>query len=129
MLDWAVPWTTAEIIDAIFLVTATAIISAVPLVYAFRANLRDPLALAILAGTGATALVFAVSLTATVAFHAGWDPSESTTHWLARGLYTTVALGKLMLLLALIHVLRKVPKRRISESVQEVEHERDASRF
>lgn len=106
MLDWAVPWTTDQIIDTAFLVVCCVVVTSVPLIYLRRANLRDPFARAILAGTGVTALAFNISLVFTVAIHAGWHPTEDTGHWIARGLYTAVAIGKGLFLLALIKVLR-----------------------
>lgn len=106
MIDWAVPWPMAEIIDTIFLIVATIIVTAVPTVYGIRANLHDPLARAVIYGTGATAVAFIISLVFTFAIHAGWQPSELVGHWIARGIYASIALGKLMLLLALLRVLK-----------------------
>lgn len=111
-MNWAVPWSTAETVDFIFLVVATIIIAAIPIIYGFRANLHDPLARGVLAGTGATATAFTISVIFTVAIHAGWSPPDKTVHWIARGLYTTVALGKAVLLLALLRVLRTVSRNR-----------------
>lgn len=104
-MDWAIPWSTPEVIDFIFLVVSTAIVTSVPVIYGVRANFHDPLARAVVAGTGATALAFLISLIFTVALHAGWQPSASTGHWIARGIYSAVALGKLLLLVALLRVL------------------------
>lgn len=106
-IDWKVPWTTGDAIDAVFLGVCCAVVTAVPLVYFLRANLRDPFARAILAGTGVTAFVFDLTLVATVAFHLGWDPDTTTLHWLSRGTYTAVAFGKGLFLIALLGVLRR----------------------
>lgn len=105
-MHWAVPWTVDEAVDFIFLAVSTLIVVAVPAVYGARANLRDPLARAVLAGTGATAVAFLISTIFTVAIHAGWHPPDSTVHWLARGLYLTVALGKAILLIAFLRLLK-----------------------
>jgi len=109
-----VPWTRGEVIDAAFLLACCVITGAAPLYYGAKARLRDPLARAVLIGMGATTLVFQVSLVATLAFHAGWQPSVSLLHWLARITYTTVTLGELIFLLALIDSLREHRKHRQS---------------
>lgn len=107
MFHWAVPWTVDEVIDTVILTVTVAIVAAVPLVYAFKANLRDPLARAVLAGTSATALAFIVTLLFTMIYHySGWVPPGGAGHWIARGIYITVGLGKLLLLTALVSVLR-----------------------
>lgn len=107
MFDWAIPWTPDDVIDFIFLAAATIIVIAVPLVYGARANLRDPLARAVLIGTGATGVAFLAAVIFTVATHAGWTPPAQVQHWIARGLYFTVGFGKLILLMALISALRE----------------------
>lgn len=106
MIHWAVPWGYDDAIDFVFLLIATIIVTAVPVVYGSKANLRDPLARAVLSGTGATALAFIVSTVFTVALHAGWTPSALTTHWIARLLYIAVAFGKATLLVAILRLIR-----------------------
>jgi ABC-type uncharacterized transport system YnjBCD permease subunit len=108
MLHWAVSWTTDEIIDFVFLLTATVVVVAVPVVYGAYANLRDPLARAMLAGTASTGFAFAAAVVVQIAVHAGWSPDPSVFHWVARLLYITVAIGKAALLLALLKVLREM---------------------
>lgn len=107
MIDWAVPWTADAVITALYLAVATTVVVSVPLVYALNADLRDSLARAILAGTGATALAFLTMLTVTIGYHAGLDLPDHTWHWMQRFIYASVALGKMTLLLALIRVLRE----------------------
>lgn len=104
--DWVVPWGTDQAIDFFCLLVAAVVVTAVPVFYGMRANLRDPLARAVLLGTGATATAFIVATLALIAFHAGWTPNGSLWHWITRFTYLTVAFGKLMLLLALMSVLR-----------------------
>lgn len=107
---WAVPWTVDETIDVVFLATACIIVTAVPMFYVFKANLHDPLARAILAGTGVTALAFNVALGFSLAAHMGYVLPVEAGHWLARAVYAAVATGKFLLLLALISVLRNPKK-------------------
>lgn len=104
--DWAIPWTRAMIINAVFLGVANLIVGAIPIVYLFKANLRDPLARAVLAGTGATAFVFTVSLVALVAFHAGLILPGLVWDWITRITYLVVALGESIFLFALLRVIR-----------------------
>lgn len=111
-MHWAVPWTTDEAIDFIFLLVSTAVVVAVPLVYGARANKRDPLARAVLAGTGATGVAFIATVLFTVALHTGGVRSEVTMHWIVRFLYVTVAIGKGILLLAFLRLLRGVSRNR-----------------
>lgn len=112
MIDWAVPWTNDDTIDFIFLAVTTLIVVAVPLVYGSRANLRDPLARAVVAGTGATAVVFGVTVAFTLALHVGWSPDPSLQHWIARAIYSTVGFGKLVLLIALVRAIREKKRER-----------------
>lgn len=98
--------TVSEVINFVALVVAVVVTAAVPLLYSFRANLRDPLARAVLAGTGATALTFTVVLILTVGFHLGWSPDTNSWHWISGVTYLSVALGKGCLLVALLRVLR-----------------------
>jgi hypothetical protein len=107
MIDWAVPWSTNEVINVLLLFVTTAIVTAVPVVYGRRANLRDPLAKALIYGTGATALAFFASLVSQIAYHFGWSPSLSVWYWITRMIYLTVAFGKLLLLLALLKAIRE----------------------
>lgn len=109
-VHWDIPWTTDEVINFAFLAVSCVIVTAVPLIYGFKANFRDELARAVIAGTGATAIAFDVSLAVTVAYHAGWNPEPAVWNWIARFLYTAVSLGKLLLLVALLRVLRGEPK-------------------
>jgi len=109
---WAVPWSFDQQIDFAFLVAATIVVAAVPIVYGVKANFRDPLARAVLSGTGATALAFIITMIYTISIHAGWQPAEQTPHWVARGLYFTVALGKAVLLVALLRLVRGVSRNR-----------------
>ena len=106
MFHWAVPWATDDIIDFAFLSLACVIVVAVPLVYGLRANLRDPLARAVVIGTGATAFAFMVSFFFTIALHAGWNPPPTTVHWMERAVYLAIAFGKFVLLLALLSAIR-----------------------
>lgn len=106
MIHWAVPWGYNEVIDFVFLLIATTIVTAVPVVYGLNAKWRDPLARAVLSGTGATALAFVVSAAFTVALHAGWTPSALAQHWIARLLYIAVAFGKFTLLVAILRLIR-----------------------
>lgn len=106
-MNWAVPWAHAEVVNTIFLAVAAIIMALVPIIYAFRANLRDPLARAVLAGTGGASLAFVLTLAALIAYHSGWNPSLSVWSWLTRGTYLLVALGELLFLLALLRVLRE----------------------
>lgn len=112
---WAVPWTTDAIINTVFLALATLVVAAVPVVYATFANLRDPLARALFAGTGATALVFTVSLIVTFAFHMGWNPNAHLLNWLTRLTYVAVASGKATLLVSLLMERRRA--RRLAVAV------------
>jgi hypothetical protein len=106
MINWAVPWAADEVIDFVFLVTTCVIVTAVPIVYGLRANLRDRLARAVVIGTGVTAFAFCLSAVLTVGIHAGWNPPGTTLHWVARALYATVGFGKFILLMALLDALR-----------------------
>jgi hypothetical protein len=108
VIDWAVPWTSDQVIDLIFLGITCFIVSSVPLVYGLRANWRDPLARAVVIGTGGTALALCATFALTVALHAGWNPPEVTIHWVARGLYFAISIGKLTLLLALLRAMREI---------------------
>src|ERR1700751_5286496 len=103
---WAVPWQDGEAVNTCFLFVATMIVVAVPIVYGIRANLRDSLARAVLAGTGATAIAFSATLIFTLAYHAGWSPGMWVWNWLTPAVYVAVALGKLSLLISLLRVLR-----------------------
>lgn len=105
--NWAVPWTTSQVINFLFLLVATSVVTAVPVAYAVRANLRDPLARAVLAGTGATAIAFIATTLSLLGYHAGWNPPESVWDWITRITYLTVAFGKLLLLMALLKVQRE----------------------
>jgi hypothetical protein len=109
-MNWAVPWTGDEVIDLIFLVVTCAIVIAVPMVYGVRANLRDRLARAVVIGTSATAAAFSANLAVVVAVHSGWNPDPGTYHWLGRGIYVSVAYGKLILLLALLDAIHEVSR-------------------
>lgn len=111
-MDWAVPWTKAEAIDTVFLVVTCLVVTSVPLVYLFRANLRDPFARAILAGTGVTAAAFNTSLVVTLAIHMGWQPTQGFMHGLVRAIYVAVAVGKGLFLVALIGAVRLTERRR-----------------
>lgn len=102
-----VPWTRGEVIDALFLLVCCVITGAAPLYYVAKANLRDPLARAVLMGMGATTVVFQVSLAATIAFHAGWQPTVPLLHWLTRITYSAVAFGELIFLFALVVTIRE----------------------
>lgn len=113
---WSIPWTFNEVIDFIFLVVSTGIVAAIPVVYGWRANLRDPLARAVVTGTGSTALVFVASVAFTVAMHAGWNPPEQVLHWIIRCLYLTVAVGKSVLLIAILRALREVRRSDVAVS-------------
>lgn len=104
---WTIPWAPHEIVNFFFLLVATTIVTAVPVVYAVRANLRDPLARAVLAGTGATAVAFIATTLSLIGYHAGWNPPPAVWDWITRITYLTVALGKLLLLLALLRVQRE----------------------
>jgi hypothetical protein len=106
VIDWAIPWSTDEVIDFIFLVVSALVIIAVPVLYGAKANLRDPLARAVVAGTGSTGIAFAAAIILTVALHTGWTPPEQIAHWITRALYVTVALGKMTLLVAIVRVIR-----------------------
>jgi hypothetical protein len=106
-MNWDVPWYPGEVVNTIFLAAATLVVLAVPAVYATYANLRDPLARAVLAGTSVTGVAFVVTLIATLAFHWGWEPSVDELNWLARGLYAAVAIGKATFLFAVIRVIRE----------------------
>lgn len=115
MFHWVVPWTLDDSIDFLFLALATVVVTAVPMVYGARANLRDPLARAVLAGTSATALAFIATAGFTMAFHAGWNPDDMTEHWVARLLYLAVAFGKATLLIGILRVLKVSRNRKGSE--------------
>lgn len=110
---WAVPWTPDQAIDFAFLLVSTVAVAGVPLLYGMKANLRDPLARSVLAGTGATAVVFVASTIFTLALHTGWHPPDSAVHWIARGLYLTVAAGKAILLFSILRLIRSTNKQRI----------------
>jgi len=114
-MHWVVPWTLDEVIDFVFLVVSTIIVTAVPMVYGSRANLRDPMARALLAATGVTAAAFIITVVFTVAVHGGWSPPDQTVHWLARAIYLTVAVGKFTFLLMIL------AERRVSRNRQKVE--------
>lgn len=105
------PWEPGSFVTFVVLCASTLIVLAVPLVYGLRANLRDPLARAVLVGTGAPALALALTVLATLAFHAGWEPTPLAVHWMRRLTYGGVAVGELVLLVALIKVLRAAPKK------------------
>jgi len=104
-----IPWTTDELIDFACLVAGTIMVCAFPVVYAFRARLRDRLALVMLFATGATAVAFVLTVFFTLYFHAGHTVDEEFGHWIARGLYLTVGAGKLLLLWTLLQALRRPP--------------------
>ena len=104
-VHWAVPWASGEVWNTVFLAAATLVVVAVPVVYGMKANLRDPLARALLAGTSVTGLAFLITLVATIAFHYGWKPDDSTFNWITRVTYAAVAIGKATLLIALLRVI------------------------
>lgn len=106
MLHWANPWTINDVVNVVFLILATALLVAVPLFYIWRANLRDPLARAVLAGTSVTGLAFIARLIATFGHHFGWNVEPVVSNWITRVIYVSVALGELTFLLALLGVLR-----------------------
>lgn len=108
-----VPWTQGEIIDTAFLVACCTVTGLVPLIYVAQANLRDPLARAVLAGMCATTVVFQVTLVAILAFHAGWTPSVVVLHWLTRAVYLTVSVGEFTFLLGLLGAIRERRARRL----------------
>lgn len=111
MPDWnSVPWSHAEMVDTAVLCAAVLVLAAIPTIYSIRANLRDPLARAVLAGSSATAVVFMATLGFLVATHAGWTPSEGLSHWIVRVTYAAVAVGNAALLYALLRVLRDEEK-------------------
>lgn len=122
-MDWAVSWSAPEIINTMFLVVATLMVGSVPIVYFIKANLRDPFARAVLAGTGATAFAFTATLVALIAYHAGFNPPGPIWNWIARLTYAAVAFGEFMLLLGLLRVLREarheVSGNRMRESLDE----------
>ena len=105
--DWAIPWTYASVVNAIFLLVATLIVGFIPIYYLFKANLRDPLARAVLAGTSATAFIFTVSFVILVLFHAGVAVPGPLLDWLTRLTYLIVALGETAFLFALVRVIRE----------------------
>lgn len=105
-MKWAVSWYPGEAVTTVFLLVATVVVVSVPVAYLLYANLRDPLARAVLAGTSVTGLAFVATLITTVAFHMGWDPSRDELNWIARGLYSAVAVGKAAFLLGLLRVVR-----------------------
>lgn len=111
-MHWTVPWGPGEAVNTVFLAVATLVVIAVPIVYGARANLRDPLARALLAGTSVTGLAFAITLWATLAYHRGWNPSTETLDWITRGTYAAVALGKATLLIAVLRLQRHVSRNR-----------------
>jgi hypothetical protein len=94
------------VVNTIFLVLATLLVGAVPIVYVFRANLRDPLARAILASTGATAFAFTATCASVVVYHAGFDPPVWVWNWIARLTYAAVASGEFLFLIALLRIIR-----------------------
>lgn len=106
-----VPWTLAEVIDFACLVAATLMIVAFPVLYGFRANLRDPLARALILATSATALAFLLSVFFTLYFHTGQTIDEAWGHWIARGIYLTIGAGKLLLLVQLLQTLPRSQRR------------------
>lgn len=114
-MHWTVPWAPGEVVNTCFLAVATLVVVAVPIVYGMKANLRDPLARAVLAGTSATGLAFGITLWATLAYHGGWNPSVTTLNWITRGTYAAVALGKATLLFAFLRVLGVSRNRRDSD--------------
>lgn len=106
LLDWAVPWSPDELVNLVFLSIACALACAVPVVYAVYANLRDPLARAVLYGSGSAALALLTLVLANLAWHAGFAPDPSVWHWLIRLSALMVSTGVLLFLIALARVLK-----------------------
>lgn len=107
MIDWEIPWTSNEVVNTACLLLACLVVTAVPVVYGLKANLRDALARAVVFATGATALAFDGTLAALVAYHAGWSPPVEVWDWITRITYLTVAAGKALFLFAILRVIRE----------------------
>lgn len=108
------PWMPGGVLNFVFLLVATSVTLAVPVVYALHINLRDPLARAVLAGTSATGFVFLATVTFTVAYHLGWNPSPTEENWVTRLLYSLVIVGKATFLWALMQSVSVIRKERQS---------------
>jgi hypothetical protein len=105
-VDWSIPWSHAEVVNTIFLALATLVVGSVPVLYIVKANFRDPLARAILAGTGGTAFAFTATFVLLIAYHLGFNPDEWVWDWIARLTYTAVAFGQGLFLVALLQIVR-----------------------
>lgn len=104
-------WSPNQIITFITLMFPLVSSALIPLVYAPRANLRDPLARALLAVTAVVALSFVVRAAVSAAAYSGVDLDIGIWHWSSRVVYISVGVAHLMFLYAMVQVLRRDPKR------------------
>lgn len=106
MPDPTIPWAPGEVADYASLVVSTLMVAAFPVAYGLLANLRDRLALVVFLATSATALAFSLTAILWPLSHYGVELPVEVGHWLARTVYLTVGLGKLLLLLTFLRERR-----------------------